>query len=367
MPTPPRRLSRAVERSATVLRLLREAHARHGAPRAWLLARFLDVFVRREYSLREIVKLDLLDPARTRAWLDATASKHALYRVQRRLNPPPYWALTEDKHVFDRYCVASGLPVPRSFGCLALARGAQASDSTVRARALEVLANAASPDLVVKPAHGVHGRDVVALARDGSRFVDEQGTARGADEVLAWLAALSEDDAFVVQERLYGHPDLHALSGTRSLQTVRMVTYVRRDGTPMVGGCQLKIVADDALVDNFAHGARGNMLADVPRAAGVLSRAFVAEPDGRSRFVDRHPRTGVAFEGFRIPCWDEARALAERAALAFLPLRTVGWDVGITRDGALLVEGNASWDPPQRGGEVNGEVLAVMRDDGEWP
>ena len=35
----------------------------------------------------------------------------------------------------------------------------------------------------------------------------------------------------------------------------------------------------------------------------------------------------------------------ERAARAFAPLRTIGWDVAITPDGPSLIEGNVTWDP----------------------
>ncbi len=41
----------------------------------------------------------------------------------------------------------------------------------------------------------------------------------------------------------------------------------------------------------------------------------------------------------------EVQDLVRRAALAFAPLRTIGWDVAISDAGPSLIEGNVLWDP----------------------
>ena len=48
--------------------------------------------------------------------------------------------------------------------------------------------------------------------------------------------------------------------------------------------------------------------------------------------------------GYRVPRWPAVGKLACDAAKAFLPLRTVGWDVAITLDQPCLIEGNVTWD-----------------------
>ena len=60
--------------------------------------------------------------------------------------------------------------------------------------------------------------------------------------------------------------------------------------------------------------------------------------------------------------WEEARALALRAAAAFAPLRTVGFDIAPTPAGPVLIEANAwwSWLPDTEGGPD--PVLAALRD-----
>jgi hypothetical protein len=70
--------------------------------------------------------------------------------------------------------------------------------------------------------------------------------------------------------------------------------------------------------------------------------------------------TGADLVGVAVPLWREARALAERASRLFLPMRTIGWDVAVTPDGPVLIEGNARWDPPPVG-SISGALLRRLR------
>jgi hypothetical protein len=351
-------------KTASILRVIGDARDRHAAAYPVLLRRFVDVYVRRCYSVREIVKLDLLDPRRGPGWFEHNTSKESLLRLQCKLNPMSHWILTEDKEVFYRFCTGADLPTPRCFGQVSVPRSvAQAAVARRCEEAASVFDRAEAQELIVKPIDGVHGKGVVALRREGGLLVDSAGVPRRPAEILQWLATLCDYETFIVQERLEAHESLRRLSGTRTLQTVRMVTYVTRNGEPVIGGCQLKIVGGDGVVDNFAAGRNGNLLGDVPAEGGRLSMVHSAMPGGETCLVERHPRTGEPFPGFPIPLWDEACALVKRAALTFLPLRTIGWDVALTPTGPVLIEGNVTWDPPQLGEEVCAEILHAIRSD----
>lgn len=357
----------ASARGAEVLRGIQRARNLHEASYRQLLIRFAELYVRRKYSIREIFYSDLLAPRVTSEWLDRNLGKQRQFDLQSRLNPKAYWILTEDKNVFYRYCAGSGLTIPHFFGCI----GVAGSDSPAALKmqllrsAEHVLKHADVAELIVKPALGVYGRGVVALRRSNGYFVDTDGAQLSVQEICDRLATTHSYTTFVVQERLRSHPELERLSGTGNLQTIRMVTYVSRDGKPFIGCCQLKIIGEDSLTDNYGDGRRGNMIADIPLAKGKLANVFQAGRDGMGRvLIDRHPRTGIPFRGFSIPFWDHACRLVESAALAFLPLRTIGWDVAVTADGPVLIEGNVTWDPAPEGevgGEILGAIMAEMR------
>lgn len=53
-----------------------------------------------------------------------------------------------------------------------------------------------------------------------------------------------------------------------------------------------------------------------------------------------HPRTKAVFKGFQIPCWQETLNMLEEAAKKLPEIGYIGWDVAISEDGPLIIEGN---------------------------
>jgi hypothetical protein len=53
-----------------------------------------------------------------------------------------------------------------------------------------------------------------------------------------------------------------------------------------------------------------------------------------------HPLTGLIFQDFKIPFFDQAVQMVTRAAGLLPCAKVIGWDVGITPDGPVLIEGN---------------------------
>jgi hypothetical protein len=66
--------------------------------------------------------------------------------------------------------------------------------------------------------------------------------------------------------------------------------------------------------------------------------------DARAGWLDRHPDSGGQITGRQVPRWEEVCRLAERAHWAFDDRVMIGWDIAVTPDGPVLVEGNAAPD-----------------------
>jgi hypothetical protein len=323
------------------------AARRQGTSRAALTRRAWRLRREAGFWPREALSEGLLDARLPDAAISGRIAKRRLKAAQRRVNPRSLACLTEDKVVFYPYCVALGLKVPRLFAVFATPAGFTAAGEPLSGleawtRAFDSLPS----EFVVKPAGGVFGRGVNMFRRSGEGYLDARGTLYSAAGLHVWMSSAGASDRLVIQERISCHPDLDRLSGTSALQTLRLVTYVEPDGRVEVYEAVFKIIVGDGLVDNFRHGQIGNMFARVRLEDGALCPAVGAAADGLGTVSHvNHPRTGLALSGFRLPGFAEALDLVRRAAVLFQPLSTIGWDVALTAEGPVLMEGNAWWGP----------------------
>lgn len=313
-----------------------------------VLLRFARLYILERYSREELFPLGLCNPRVGRDEIDACISREDLYDLQLRFNPPAYNYVTEDKVVFYLFCRSAGIRIPELYAVFDPALGWTVDDTTLSGREdwLRYFAEAAPDTFVIKPALGVHGMALGAYRRTAGGFVDSAGKRYMAGDLYDFMAANADFDRFVIQERLKNHPELLRISGAEAVQTVRAITLVREGTAPALVLAVQKIVKGPGLADNFRWGRTGNMVAGVDLASGTLERIVTGAPRGVGlREVERHPVTGVVLKGYQLPFWDELRGLVIDAARKMLPIRTVGWDVALTPDGPVIVEGNMWWHP----------------------
>jgi len=128
---------------------------------------------------------------------------------------------------------------------------------------------------------------------------------------------------------------------------MRINTLLHRDGRVSILFYMIKILAGHTVSDNFSMGTTGNLIAFGDPDKGVLRGAIKLHECGSGMTtIAVHPETGTPFDGFRLPRWSEAIALASSAQRSFPQLPTLGWDMALTDDGPRIIEANARWDPP---------------------
>ena len=197
-------------------------------------------------------------------------------------------------------------------------------------------------DLFLKPVTGRGGKGAQRwdLAAPG-RYRTSNGETFSREDLLLRLAAKSLVTPMLVQQRLENHPDLKALNNG-ALSTVRVLTCLNEKGHPEVIGAAARMaIGANHVVDNL-HA--GGIAAAVDVQTGVLGRASNLGADTRLGWLDWHPVSGARITGTRLPMWDDVREFALRAHRGFADRILVGWDIAITPDGPVMVEGNGSPD-----------------------
>lgn len=138
---------------------------------------------------------------------------------------------------------------------------------------------------------------------------------------------------YLVEEEIEQHEKMKLLSPS-SVNTLRIVTIFHRGRAEVLYAVVRMGVCKDACVDNTCSGGLY-----APIRCGVIEKP--AFRDSTGEYFEAHPTTGTPLVGFEIPMFDEAAELCRKAAEMFPQVGYVGWDVAITPDKPVLIEGNA--------------------------
>lgn len=352
----------ALAELASLWRVSGRAAAGYGEPRLRAARRARRMRVEGAWTYEEALAEGILDPALPDDVRRRHRSKHAREEIQKRFGPYRLDALTEEKLTFYRYCEALGIPVPALYGTVGDA-GTWSAATGRLARGAEAFARLVNDELppafVVKPVDGYLGWSVHALERDGGLLREADGRALSPEDLHAELVADPEFGLFLVQERLYNHPALERLRASPTLQSLRMVTLMGRDGVPRLMAAWLKVTLAGGARDNYEGGTSGNGMIEIDPAAGRMRRLVFPREDGVGTVqTTTVPGTGAPLAGEPTPLFDDARRLVLDAAPHFLPIRSLGWDVALTPDGARLIETNNFWG--HAGLPMNPELVEAL-------
>lgn len=243
-----------------------------------------------------------------------------------------YVCLMRDKFLFSQLMGSLGFPVPKTFALLS-SEGIHWIDSGRRSGFDALLSEDLSEiDAVCKPSDGIMGKGLF-LVRAGRGRLAIDGHAATPDELQARLSR-----PYLLQERVSQDPALAKLH-PQSTNTLRLVTY-NEAGRISLFSASLRVGTGGRPADNWSSG--GILLAVDPNSGRVRGEGFMKPTFGLR--VACHPDSGVVFDGFVVPRFFEAVDLV-KACHSLLPgLHSIGWDVAVTPEGPVLLEGNDDWD-----------------------
>jgi hypothetical protein len=274
---------------------------------------------------------EFFDPACERVasqYLQRNETKAAAYKIMHRYTGHRL----SEKLVFHDRCRDLGLPVaPVVFA---------ATNGAAHPEFADMPALPAT-DLFIKPRKGSGGRGAEKWQFAGPHFIDRNGMRLTSDALRQRIIDRSRDEALIVQTTLVNHPGLSDINcGT--LATIRIVTSRNESGQYEVTNAAFRMprVVGSA-VDNF-HA--GGIAAAVDITNGRLGPATDLGLSPKSGWFETHPVTGAPIAGRQLPCWQDARALVERAHPHFSDFAVIGWDVAILPDGPCIIEANGAPD-----------------------
>ena len=174
--------------------------------------------------------------------------------------------------------------------------------------------------LLVKPIDGSGGVGI---------FLMKKADYADAREAFAAVRAVGRA---VVEQLIVQSKELAVLNSS-SVNTVRAPMFKTRDGIIILHP-YIRSGRGDTVVDNAAA---GGVFAVIDAKTGIVETVGVDEHGGR--YV-KHPTTGVVIPGFQIPRWDELVELVNELSGVVETNNFIGWDLALTDDGWVMIEGN---------------------------
>lgn len=124
-----------------------------------------------------------------------------------------------------------------------------------------------------------------------------------------------------------------------AINTLRIIT-INRNGEPYVLSSLLRVgTSKTGNVDNWAAGG----LAIGIDGDGYLKEYGFYKPCHGLKACT-HPDSGIKFAEYKVPSLDDAFAIACKAHKTFYDVRAIGWDIAITEDGPIFIEGNDNFE-----------------------
>ena len=241
------------------------------------------------------------------------------------------WTPMQDKVGFASYCLTKNLPVTAIEVSLIDGRLADG-------RRLDSLPEM---DLFIKRTNGRGGGGAEIFSYTDGIYRTRNNQSYNQQEMIELVSALSKKEPYLVQALEVNHPNLARLS-PGALATVRIITAINEKGIPEPVAAILRMGKfGDSIVDNF-HA--GGIAAPINLQSGELGPATDFGLSPSLGWMDKHPTTGNQIKGFQMPHWDEIKRLAIEAHSHFADRLIIGWDIAVTPDRILLVEGNGAAD-----------------------
>lgn len=279
---------------------------RSGKNRLWLLIDMLKCAIKYnagyvDYKIAQMYKLN--DTQRK-----TVITRGISNDIVKRMNPKEYWHYFDDKTEFNQ-----------TFSKWITRKWIRIDENTDTTALFELCRR--NKALLGKPLEGSSGAGI-------KKYVEEDW--KNGPELF--MKQLREDGIGILEELVIQHPLMASLCPT-SVNTCRIATLMgdKQDGIVYA----FLRIGNGKVMDNVDC---GGMAARIDLATGKL---LTVGADKQGNTFIKHPMTNTSIIGFKIPFWEEAKAMCLEAAKIVPEMRFIAWDVAITEKGPTFIEGNS--------------------------
>ena len=279
-------------------------HRKTGKSRVWLLCDMVRCAVRYNagYIDYKIAEMYRLNDAQRRTQITRGISNS----IVARMNDKKFWHFFDNKTEFNELFREQ---VRREWLNLTTATEAEFA-AFLQGRG----------DIICKPIDGSSGQGILKC------------TPEDYTDPAALYKRLREEGIGIVEDKVIQHEAIAALCPT-SVNTIRVATLL---GDKKEGIVYAYIrIGNGKVMDNVDC---GGMAAPVDIETGVIT-GVGANKAGETYEI--HPMTGTKIPGTQIPYWEDVKTMCLNAMHVVPQVRFVAWDVAITEDGPVFIEGNS--------------------------
>lgn len=172
--------------------------------------------------------------------------------------------------------------------------------------------------IVVKPLNecGGKGVEVISIGKDS--------------DLERIFNSLIRNKQYLVEDYIYQSRQMSLLYN-KSVNTLRILTFYKNKKVYILKSI-LKI-GNGGSVDNFSSGGMYTFVDE-------NGKVYVPAIDEEGNVFEVHPISKKKIVGFEIPKYKEVIDFVKELGLVVPKVRYVGWDIAITDDGPVVVEGN---------------------------
>ncbi len=238
-----------------------------------------------------------------------------------------YIPLFDNKHLFKIMLQGFDLPQPRLLSTIG-----QTFEINTEEKLYSFLSST-DFDILIKPMEGSGGEGILLLTHKDGEFYSE-GKLFPKEKIWAYIQKEKLD--YIIEERVVQKKYISSIYSL-SLNTFRIITIKTNDNKWHVICSYMRIGSGGREVDNSGVGG-------ITIGINHSGETIYAYDWTQKSEISHHPDTGKGLIGIKLDGYDKVIDLVLDASKKFSFMGTIGWDIGLSEEGPVIIEGNPFFD-----------------------